>query len=736
MNIKINNKENFDSTWNVQSAAIWYFTKLNWRVFPTSRNKIPLIEWSKYRKIKPTIENIKKWFADFSASNIGLITGESTGVVVIDIDPRHGGTDEDFKDIKTVKSRTGGGGFHIFFKYEPGLVNKAGIKEGIDIRGEGGYVVLPPSTHASCNKYEWINSPDTTPLAPLPAFVKRWLLNNLQPGTKSNWNPNILDGAKEGNRNESAASVAGKLLIRFPEKEWETEAYTHLKNWNAQSKPPLSEQELRAVFESIKKSEKVSSEEKNKSQASGTETTSGSIKQKLIGQPLTYTEIEEKVKKLLPNSQIALKLILAVAVSSSFSNFLMLWLLLVGVPSSGKTDLVRLIKGAGTTYYLDNLTQNAFISGERANKDNKVYDLLPLLDKKCLVIKDWTSIFSLDEKATKKLLGDLVNIYDKEFTKFSSRRGNISYASAFSQLGCITPATLNKHTNYMNMVGPRFLCYTMPSSTPEEDNQSYEQIFLNRDRSLIEKEARLYVSSYLTQLVQKSPNIKSLSKEVQEYLRTAAELMSNCRGIAVLQAAAFKNEEGEEVKYYEVSEVQIEEPWRAIQQLIILAQNLAFVVGKEEVGVSELAIIKEVVLSSMPADRSQALRIVKDQGGSITARGLTESSDRSIKTSRRLLDELAALKVLEKIKGSGTVASDYKIYSRFQDFLLLDPAEFMSRKENSGTETPHSIDQISITDANLAPTSSSNARKSEIEFPNQLVNSNSTKKGGEKPNEN
>lgn len=444
-----------------------------------------------------------------------------------------------------------------------------------------------------------------------------------------------------------------------------------------------------------------SDEPKNIGEANKTETPDGLKKQELIKQSLIYTEVEEKVKNLLPNSQTSLKLILAVAASCSFPNSSMLWLLLVGVPSSGKTDIVRLIKEADTTYYLDNLTQNAFISGERANKDNKVYDLLPLLDKKCLVIKDWTSIFSLDERMTKKLLGDLVGIYDKEFTKFSSRRGNIGYVSAFSQLGCITPATLNRHTHYMNMVGPRFLCYTMPSSTLESENQSYEQIFSNQDRSLIEKEARLYVSSYLAQLVQKSPNIKPLSKEVQGYLRIAAELMSKCRGIVILQSASFKNESGEDVKYYEVLDVQIEQPWRAVQQLITLAKYLAFVMDKDEVGVSELTIIKEIVLSSMPADRSQALRVVKNQDGAITAKGLTEFFDRSIKTSRRLLDELVALKVLEKIKGTGTLASDYKIYSHFQNFLLLDPTEFMSHKEDRGTETPDGIEQFTSEQASL-----------------------------------
>lgn len=442
----------------------------------------------------------------------------------------------------------------------------------------------------------------------------------------------------------------------------------------------------------MSQAERINVEESK--QNSGTENTESVAKPKLIDATLSYLEVEEKVKRLLPSSQTALKLVLAVAASSQFQNPLMLWLLLVGVPSSGKTDLVRLIKDAETTYSLDNLTQNAFISGERSTRSNRVHDLLPLLDKKCLVIKDWTSIFSLDEKMTKKLLGDLVGIYDKEFTKFSSRRGNISYSSTFSQLGCITPATLNRHTQYMNMVGPRFLCYTMPTITPEEEDTSYNLIFSDSDRSLVEKEARLYVSSYLTQLVKQTPEIQPLEGSMQLYLRTAARLMSNCRGIALLQSASFKNEEGEEIKYYEPLDVQIEEPWRAVQQLISLSKYLAFVVGKNSVGTDEMNIIKETVISSMPADRSQALRIIKDNFGKVTAKELSDLSDKSTKTSRRLLDELVALKVLDKIKGTGTIAADYQIVEQFMDFLLLDPAEFLSHNQVRGTESRDGMENL------------------------------------------
>ncbi len=425
---------------------------------------------------------------------------------------------------------------------------------------------------------------------------------------------------------------------------------------------------------------------------SGTENPQGIKQLPLITEPLTYGEVEQKVLDFLPGYRIGLKLILAVAVSSQFENPHMLWLLLVGAPSSGKTDLVRLIKDSDIAFYLDNLTQNAFISGERATASHKVYDLLPLINKKCLIIKDWTAIFSLDEKMTRKILGDLVGIYDKEFAKFSSRRGNISYVSSFSQLGAITPSTLNKHSSYMNMVGPRFLCYIMPEATQEDKDNSYEIIFSHSDRSVLELEARKHTSSYLKQLSQKKLEIKDFDDNTQSYFKIASELVAQCRGIVSLQAASFKGEDGNEVKYYDVSDIQVESPWRAVQQLIMLSHYLAFVTSKSSVGAEELQIIKDVVLSSMPADRAQALRFIKLHDGQITAKELSELSDRSSKTSRRLLEELCALKVLDKIKGTGITATDYKINEKYSDFILFPPAEFVEKL--SGTENPQGINDL------------------------------------------
>ncbi len=128
-------------------------------------------------------KTILKWFRQKPDANVGGTTGEASGLLVVDVDPKSGGdlslTDliEAYGDewLDTLKVRTGSGGFHFFFEYPKGLDlrNTAGkIAPGIDTRANGGYVVLPSSKHVSGNLYELID--DARP-RPLPA----WLLERL-----------------------------------------------------------------------------------------------------------------------------------------------------------------------------------------------------------------------------------------------------------------------------------------------------------------------------------------------------------------------------------------------------------------------------------------------------------------------------------------------------------------------------------------------------------------------------
>ncbi len=246
---------NLDNNTNQKlEQALFLAKELNFSVIPIGTDKKPLIEWKPFQSQRASEEQIREWFSKPEV-NVGIVTGKISNLVVVDIDPRHGGSDEAFKVIETVKSATGGGGWHYYFQYEDGIQNGANIRPGVDVRGEGGYVIAPPSSHVSGKNYEWLITPSKgKPFAKLPDFIKEWI-HTQKESTKS---PNsktrvskLLNGVGEGKRNESAASVVGKLLKRFKEDEWEDEVWPLFQAWNKQNNPPLPEDELQTIYESV-----------------------------------------------------------------------------------------------------------------------------------------------------------------------------------------------------------------------------------------------------------------------------------------------------------------------------------------------------------------------------------------------------------------------------------------------------------------------------------------------------
>ena len=122
---------------------------------------------------------IREWWEQWPGANIGIATGAESGLAVIDVDPRHGGTLEALGDLPpTCTVRTGGGGWHLYYQYPSGIAirnNASGkLGKGIDMRGEGGYVVAPPSLHVSGQRYTWSNPSE---IADLPEHIVVRLLN-------------------------------------------------------------------------------------------------------------------------------------------------------------------------------------------------------------------------------------------------------------------------------------------------------------------------------------------------------------------------------------------------------------------------------------------------------------------------------------------------------------------------------------------------------------------------------
>lgn len=125
-------------------------------------------------------EIIRQWWAQWKDANIGVVTGSRSGIVVLDVDPRNGGHETLEQLIAgigelppSLRVRTGGEGQHLIFSNPSHQIEQGSNKlgPGIDVKGDGGYVVAPPSLHQSGKQYKWIGNPSATPLAELPQAV-------------------------------------------------------------------------------------------------------------------------------------------------------------------------------------------------------------------------------------------------------------------------------------------------------------------------------------------------------------------------------------------------------------------------------------------------------------------------------------------------------------------------------------------------------------------------------------
>jgi putative DNA primase/helicase len=111
-------------------------------------------------------ETIKRWWGQCPEAHIGIPTGPESGLVVLDVDPRHGGDVNKLPGNMplTPTAFTGGGGEHYYMQH-PGdryikSVSAFGGYVGIDLKADGGYIVAPPSRHISGGTYSWKIPPE------------------------------------------------------------------------------------------------------------------------------------------------------------------------------------------------------------------------------------------------------------------------------------------------------------------------------------------------------------------------------------------------------------------------------------------------------------------------------------------------------------------------------------------------------------------------------------------------
>lgn len=204
---------------NETLAAALQYAALGLAVFPV-KGKIPCTPKGFYDATTDETQ-IRLWWQQEDPPGIAIATGSQFGIAVLDIDPRNGGEDS----LETLRrdgvtlgetplALTGGGGKHFYFAIPRGIEFKgrSAVRPGVDLKADGGYVVAPPSKHASGRAYAWeLSSGLDTPMAALPESL-RLLLQEQKPATSALPIPKSLpDEYTEGTRHQFLLSALGSM---------------------------------------------------------------------------------------------------------------------------------------------------------------------------------------------------------------------------------------------------------------------------------------------------------------------------------------------------------------------------------------------------------------------------------------------------------------------------------------------------------------------------------------------
>ena len=613
---------------------------MGYSVIPVGADKRPVIKsWAEYQSRIATEDEIRKWWKQMPDAQIGIVTGAISNLVVIDVEK--GGNFEGYPATATVK--TGGDGRHFYCKH-PGysIGNKTRILELTDIRGDGGYAVAPPSV-SDKGEYAWLTPLLDTELADIPEWLKNETETDVQNTPKQDWEQIFNSDVLEGMRNDTATKVAGKLLQAMPEEVWPL-GWELFRGWNTRLTKPLVEKELKSVWRSISSAEKQSRKSKAKEvpqRAPRPRIAKCPVPEK----PVTFDEWAETISTNFPDlrfsSEVALSTVSQFLIKDVTNPFA---LVLVDVPSSGKTIEINFFADIPElTYATDKFTPASFVSNAANVKKEKLgeIDLLPRIQYRMLLIRDFATLFSKRDDDLNELLGILTRVLDGEgLNTDSGVHGQREYIGEylFMLLGASTPIP-PRVMKVMGNLGSRIFFLGINSRNKSEEELAAQVVDLSYKNK--ERACRLATRNFLYGLWNAYPegivwDKKADDTEIVTIIARCAKLLASLRGVINVWQDDFNNE-------FKYGTPLIEQPDRIHQLFYNLARGHALVCGRTQVAQTDLKAIIELCTDGAPSGRARLFRKLVEHGGTMT----TSEIERELNCSKpTALKEMKTLQIL------------------------------------------------------------------------------------------
>jgi hypothetical protein len=188
------------------------------------------------------LDQIRRWWGMWSNANIGAVVPE--GSVVVDVDTADLATLFTADELPTTAISKTGRGWHYVYHTQVSVRPKVGVREHVDLRGPGSYIVVPPSLHVSGVRYEWV-TPIEDGIADAPAWVVAAARSSRPPVDHPAGSDNTIP---QGKRNARLTSLAGSM--RRPGMT-AAEIEAALLSVNRRCQPPLPDDAVWRIASSV-----------------------------------------------------------------------------------------------------------------------------------------------------------------------------------------------------------------------------------------------------------------------------------------------------------------------------------------------------------------------------------------------------------------------------------------------------------------------------------------------------
>ncbi len=368
---------------------------------------------------------------------------------------------------------------------------------------------------------------------------------------------------------------------------------------------------------------------------------------------------------------ILLDVVLGAVVANRFSGD-PVWLFVVAPPGGSKTETLRTLSEWREIYTLSSLTPSTLISGF-VPKDGEDPSLLPKLNGKVCVVKDFTAILDMHREARQQILGDLRDAYDGEMSKaFGSGAGTRAYKSKFGLVAAVTPA-IDRYSSISQQLGERFLKLRLTESGARN---RVKQAIANSGREVPMRQelAEVMEGALLTCDVQ-DENAIYIREDLQDRLIDLADVL------AVLRSDVSRDGYTRTIDYVPVPEIGT----RLVKQFSKLARGIAAIRGKLEVGEDEFRLTCRIAKDTLSSKRCLLIHTVYRlyPEGFLSTQGIADEMDMPTETVKYALEDLRLLKIVDR-QGRGKFT--WRMSPEFSESLAaLD--FFRSVKGISGGET-------------------------------------------------